>query len=114
LEIAKQEYVRDDATIAIAWDWIERPRISVRDEFRATEQQPRFEDFWTQRSAMTLKQLEARVSRLESSNAQLATGVSQLREQVEYIEDASIADGFTNLLTKESDAFSAEGDRLEI
>jgi hypothetical protein len=101
LEIAKQEYVRDDATIAIAWDWIERPRIRVRDEFRATEQQPRFEDFWAQRSNMTLKQLEARVSRLESSNAQLESGVSQLREQVEYIEGNSIVSGFENLLESE-------------
>jgi hypothetical protein len=37
LEIEKRPYVREDFSVGEAWDWVERPRIRVKPEFRAGE-----------------------------------------------------------------------------
>jgi hypothetical protein len=49
LAISKQERKREDGTIAIVWDWDERPTIHVRDDLRAIETETRFAEFWQKR-----------------------------------------------------------------
>jgi hypothetical protein len=90
LEMDVRQYLRDDLTVGDAYDWVERPKIKVRDPFRTHERTMTLREFEEESSDVTTAQAEI-IDRLDALESRLDTwgwGIVDLITKDRSAEDA--------------------------